>query len=74
MFSTKDADNDPNSGAHCAQWANAGWWYNWCHTSNLNGLYLRGSHSRSYLGIYWKDWKGPLYSLKASEMKITAVK
>lgn len=73
MFSTKDVDNDAHDG-HCAKWAYGGWWYNSCHHTNLNSLYLRGSHSRNAVGLYWYHWKGPLYSLKSSEMKITAAK
>jgi hypothetical protein len=73
MFSTKDADNDPYSG-HCAQQFPGGWWFGGgCHHSNLNGLYLGGSHTQHGKGICWYYWKGYNYSLKATEMKITAV-
>ena len=61
LFSTKDRDSDKNSG-------NSGWWYNSCHSSNLNGLYLNGKEDS--IGMCWYHWKNNYYSLKRSEMKI----
>ncbi|KAE8582257.1 hypothetical protein XENTR_v10020041 [Xenopus tropicalis] len=68
-FSTKDQDNDilPE---HCADRYKGGWWYNGCHHSNLNGLYLLGSHSNTAEGINWYGGRGHNYSYKRSEMKI----
>ncbi|NP_001079773.1 uncharacterized protein LOC379463 precursor [Xenopus laevis] len=68
-FSTKDQDNDLWS-EHCATKYKGAWWYNGCHHSNLNGLYLLGSHSSNTAeGINWYG-RGHNYSYKHSEMKI----
>ena len=67
-FSTKDRDNDANSAGSCALIYKGAWWYNNCHVSNLNGLYLNGKISAQ--GMVWYDWKNSYYSVKKSEMKI----
>ncbi|KAM8934716.1 ficolin-1-like isoform 3-T3 [Pelodytes ibericus] len=72
MFSTKDRDNDVSS-AHCAEKYKGGWWYEGCHSANLNGLYLEGKHSTTAVGINWYHGKGHNYSYKFSEMKIRPV-
>ena len=53
-FTTKDRDNDRNSG-NCVSYAKGGWLYNSCRRSNLNGLYLHGKISDE--GVGWYDWK-----------------
>jgi len=63
-FSTRDQDNG------CAQRFKGGWWYQSCHSSNLNGLYHGGSHSSYADGVNWATWKGFYYSLKFTEMKL----
>ena len=68
-FSTKDRDND-KSGRSCAQAFKGAWWYNRCHDSNLNGLYLRGIHTSRGDGVNWYHWRGDYYSLQKTEMKI----
>ncbi|XP_045230164.2 ficolin-2 isoform X4 [Macaca fascicularis] len=68
-FSTKDQDNDLNTG-NCAVIYQGAWWYRTCHVSNLNGRYLRGAHDSFANGINWKSGKGYNYSYKVSEMKV----
>ncbi|XP_020908476.1 techylectin-5B-like [Exaiptasia diaphana] len=65
-FTTKDSD-----GNHCAVTYKGAWWYGGCHHSNLNGLYLNGSHSTK--GINWFHWKRNRYSVKKAVMKIRPV-
>ncbi|XP_077981709.1 microfibril-associated glycoprotein 4-like [Glandiceps talaboti] len=69
-FSTKDAEQ---GGATCAATYKGGWWYTACHSSNLNGLYLRGEHESYADGVEWGAFKGHYYSLKLTEMKIRPV-
>ncbi|CAL1279260.1 unnamed protein product [Larinioides sclopetarius] len=68
-FTTKDQDNDAY-GKNCAEEFKGGWWYNACHSSNLNGLYLRGKHESYANGVNWSSWKGNHESLETTEMKI----
>ena len=69
-FSTKDRDNDAYSSGNCAVNYSGAWWYYSCHGANLNGLYLRGSHSSYANGVEWTTWKGYYYSLRFTEMKL----
>ena len=65
-FSTKDRDNDISSSNCAASWTGA-WWYENCHSSNLNGKYLgRKSDNR---GARWSGFRSSL-SLKFTEMKL----
>ncbi|XP_006902444.1 PREDICTED: ficolin-2-like [Elephantulus edwardii] len=70
FFTTKDQDNDQYSSGNCAQTYKGAWWYASCHSTNLNGLYLGGSHASSADGINWYSGKGYNYSYKMSEMKL----
>ena len=38
-FSTYDRDNDGEDSTHCAETHRAGWWFNYCCTVCLNGVY-----------------------------------
>ncbi|XP_041372980.1 fibrinogen C domain-containing protein 1-A-like [Gigantopelta aegis] len=68
-FSTRDLDVDTHD-ASCAQKYKGAWWYTSCHSSNLNGQYLGGSHASYADGVDWRPWKGYYYSLKRTTMKI----
>ena len=70
QFSTRDQDNDNSNNRDCAQGLKGGWWYNDCHYSNLNGLYHGGYYSDDSDGVIWGAWRGYLYSLKFTEMKL----
>ncbi|XP_053550134.1 microfibril-associated glycoprotein 4-like [Bombina bombina] len=71
-FTTHDHDGD-NRPFNCAQLYKGAYWYNACHSSNLNGEYLHGPTKVYANGIVWSSWKGANYSLKMSEMKISPV-
>uniref|UniRef100_A0A8C5N2V6 Fibrinogen C-terminal domain-containing protein n=1 Tax=Leptobrachium leishanense TaxID=445787 RepID=A0A8C5N2V6_9ANUR len=71
-FSTFEQDNDAEA-SNCAAVYKGAWWYNACHYSNLNGLYLPGQHSTYGVGINWRTGKEYHYSYKHSEMKIRLV-
>uniref|UniRef100_A0A0A1X7G9 Ficolin-2 n=2 Tax=Zeugodacus cucurbitae TaxID=28588 RepID=A0A0A1X7G9_ZEUCU len=73
QFSTLDRDNDNDESKSCAITYNGAWWYNRCHDSNLNGLYIEGGeydYSDEAQGIDWYSWHGHQYSMKYVHMAI----
>ena len=73
QFTTYDRAHDllGSGGLNCAEQWKGGWWYQACHTANLNGLYLYGQQDILYAeGMVWLSWKGYSFSLKKTEMKI----
>ncbi|XP_044281966.1 veficolin-1 [Varanus komodoensis] len=69
-FTTRDKDNDIYETGNCAVSYKGGWWYGACHSSNLNGMYLKGEHTSYANGINWSTGKGHHYSYKYTDMKI----
>ncbi|XP_053551581.1 ficolin-1-B [Bombina bombina] len=67
-FSTKDRYHNEDAKG-CAVSYKGAWWYNSCHNSNLNGLYLKGENKQKGMGINWSSLKRSTYSFKVSEMK-----
>lgn len=65
-FTTWDRDNDIAL-SNCAITHHGGWWYKNCHLANLNGKYGEDKHSE---GVNWEPWKGHLFSIPYTEMKI----
>ncbi|OWF42077.1 Fibrinogen C domain-containing protein 1 [Mizuhopecten yessoensis] len=63
-------DNDTTG---CSVLYQSAWWYENCHESNLNGLYLSGNTSIYAKGITWETWKGYYYSLKNTKMMIRSL-
>jgi ficolin len=53
---------------HCAQLFKRRWWYEMCHNSNLNGLYLEGNHKSFADGVNWRQLNGYYYSMKMTTM------
>ncbi|XP_068695055.1 microfibril-associated glycoprotein 4-like isoform X2 [Montipora foliosa] len=72
-FTTSDRDNDNHitPSVNCAAEYRGGWWYNGCHMSNLNGLYLNGTKLElSSQGMAWHSWKNGFVSVTRTEMKL----
>ncbi|XP_071111451.1 microfibril-associated glycoprotein 4-like [Haliotis cracherodii] len=69
-FSTRDRDLDLDTDGSCAQKYLGGWWYEDCHSSNLNGEYNNTHYGK---GINWEKWRGYYYSLQTSVMKVRPV-
>ena len=70
QFSTRDRDNDRNSG-NCAVPFRGGWWYRNCYNSNLNGMYLNGQiDSRGVTWALFNATASSLRTLRYSDMKL----
>ena len=53
----------------CARLWHGAWWYNNCHTSNLNGLHANTSLNGETYNV-WFPWNGQYKSLKTTRMMI----
>ena len=67
-FSTKDQDNDRHTAGSCATHWKGAWWYNKCHSSNLNGVFQSGQSGAQ--GVVWESFNKSYYSLKYAQMKL----
>ncbi|XP_051539593.1 fibrinogen-like protein 1 [Myxocyprinus asiaticus] len=72
QFSTWDKDHDRYLQGSCAKENRGGWWYNRCHTTNLNGRFYRGGEYKAKHdnGVVWSTWRGLWYSLRHTTMKV----
>ena len=66
----QETDNDDDIKRHCAEVFKGGWWYNYCHWANLNGIYS----ASDLTGIRWFTYERGNTFLKKVEMKFRAVK
>ncbi|GFU37417.1 techylectin-5A [Nephila pilipes] len=58
----------------CAVTRGSGWWFHYCLTCNLNGMYRKGHYSASYNdGMDWETFGGYKNSMISSEIKIRPV-
>ncbi|KAL6482459.1 hypothetical protein MHYP_G00105390 [Metynnis hypsauchen] len=72
-FSTFDKDQDSSS-SNCAKTYLGAFWYNTCHGTNPNGIYLWGRDGTLFaIGDVWYTWKTFDYGLKSITMKIRPV-
>ncbi|KAK3727782.1 hypothetical protein RRG08_017223 [Elysia crispata] len=69
QFTTFDRDNDKKSGENCAKIYTGAWWYNACHSCNLNGKW----QAVDYKGLTWYSFTTG-NPVSFSEMKIRRVK
>ncbi len=68
MFTTSDNDNDKCTHNCADQWP-GGWWYNCCHSANLNGEFpVESSNDAKYMD--WYRLKNSHGNIVFSEIKI----
>ena len=70
-FSTKDVDNDRNPNVNCALDYKGGWWYNRCHSCQLNGLYPKDANGGDPTYISWWHIGYGYGNIYYSEMEVT---
>ncbi|XP_073697801.1 microfibril-associated glycoprotein 4-like [Garra rufa] len=72
-FTTLDKDQDSHA-KNCARLYLGAFWYNNCHGTNPNGVYLWGKDPTIFaIGNVWQTWKGFTVGLKSISMKIKRV-
>ncbi|KAG5678255.1 hypothetical protein PVAND_007947 [Polypedilum vanderplanki] len=71
-FSTFDVDNDEWSDGSCAKSHLAGWWFNKCDMSNLNGI-LNNENSNELQLVHWKPDKHSTTIIKSVKMMIRPI-
>eukprot|EP00795_Rhopilema_esculentum_P012091 gene12091-2691_t len=65
-WTTADRDNDAVSAYNCATMHHAGWWYDGCLQSNLNGVFLKPGEQESSANCRWEG----IENLTFIEMKV----
>ena len=70
LFTTTDRDNDGAPGNCVFAYGRGGWWYWFCTSANLNGVYHHSPRTTDGTGIWWVGWHGGQYSLKATSMMV----
>eukprot|EP00092_Neocalanus_flemingeri_P040064 GFUD01043637.1.p1 GENE.GFUD01043637.1~~GFUD01043637.1.p1 ORF type:complete len:222 (+),score=77.78 GFUD01043637.1:115-780(+) len=68
-FSTKDVDQDTNSGDCSNMFGHGGWWYQLCHSININGENT-GNDKVDYEGMVLNTAGGQYVMMKETEMKM----
>ncbi|XP_050963978.1 microfibril-associated glycoprotein 4-like [Labeo rohita] len=72
-FTTFDKDQDSYE-SNCARQYLGAFWYNNCHGTNPNGVYLWGKDPTIFaIGNVWQTWKGFSVGMKSICMKIKRV-